>query len=120
MIMYKAQYLSPMIPSYNLEGTAAFFKNLLNFQIEMSTPDYFVLSKNNLTIHLLKAGKDIGQMEFYLEVDDVDSVWTFLSDKLQGIKVREPFDQNYGMREIHIAVPHTEALMFIGSVILPK
>ena len=64
MIMHKAQYLSPMIPSYNLEGTAAFFKDLLNFQIEMSTPDYFVLSKNNLTIHLLRAGKDTGFDKF--------------------------------------------------------
>ncbi len=113
--MYTARYLSPMIPSYNLEGTAAFFKDVLEFHIEMYSPHYLVLSKNNLTIHILRAGEDIGQMEFYLEVDDVDMVWTAIAAKLQGIKVREPFDRDYGMREIHIAVPHTEALMFIGS-----
>ena len=115
--MYTARYLSPMIPSYNIEGTIAFFKDVLDFHIEMSVPNYFVLSKNNLTIHILRAGEDIGQMEFYLEVDDVDAVWTAIGAKLKDIKVREPFDQDYGMREIHIAVPHTEALMFIGSTI---
>lgn len=39
---YKALYLSPMIPSFNLSETSGFFKD-------------------NLTIHILPAGQDIGQ-----------------------------------------------------------
>ncbi|MFM9839899.1 MAG: hypothetical protein ACKVOQ_16655 [Cyclobacteriaceae bacterium] len=116
--MYKALHLSPMIPSYNLEGTATFFKNLFDFKQEMDTPTYAILNKDGLSIHLLRAGVDIGQMEFYLEVDDVDVVWNSIKNKLEGIKVKEPFDRDYGMREIHIGVPHTNALLFVGSMII--
>jgi catechol 2,3-dioxygenase-like lactoylglutathione lyase family enzyme len=115
--MYKALHLSPMIPSYNLEETATFFKDLLGFAQEMDTPTYAILSKDGLTIHLLNAGTDIGQMEFYLEIDDVDTLWQSIKDKMTGIKVREPFDRDYGMREMHIVVPHTNTLLFVGSVI---
>ena len=31
--MYKAKYLSPMIPSHNIEKTVSFFKNSLDFKI---------------------------------------------------------------------------------------
>lgn len=113
--MYTATYLSPMVPSYNLEGTKQFFISLLGFGIEMDTPQYIILCKNGLTIHIIKAGTDIGQMEFYLEVDDIDTLWTFIQDKVEGLKVRAPFDREYGMREVHIHVPYTKTLLFIGQ-----
>ncbi len=37
MSTYKALYLSPMIPSYNLEETGKFFKDILNFIPHMET-----------------------------------------------------------------------------------
>jgi hypothetical protein len=40
-----------------------------------------------------------------------------MKDKLEDMKVREPFDQEYGMREIHIIVPGTKTLIFIGQEI---
>lgn len=115
--MYRAFHLSPMIPSCNLAGTATFFKDLLGFKQEMDTPTYAILSKDELTLHLLKAGEDIGEMEFYLEIDSVDALWNSIKDKLEGIKVKEPFDRDYGMREMHIVVPHTQTLLFVGSEI---
>jgi catechol 2,3-dioxygenase-like lactoylglutathione lyase family enzyme len=113
--MYKALFLSPMIPSYNLRETTYFFTDVLDFEVVRKEDMYGILIKDNLTIHLLPAGKDIGQMEFYLEVEDVDKVWEEISSKLKDIKHKAPFDQNYGMREIHIAVPQTNTLLFIGS-----
>lgn len=115
--MYKAVRLSPMIPSYNILGTSTFFKKFLGFAQEMDALGYAILSKDGLTIHLLNAGTNIGEMECYLEVDNVDAVWNSIKDKLDGIKVRAPFDREYGMREIHIALPHTNTLLFVGSVI---
>ena len=56
-------------------------------------------------------------MEFYLEVDDLDSVWNYIKDNLDGIKFKEPFDQNYGMKEIHLIIPMTKTLLFIGQAI---
>lgn len=115
--MYKAKKLSPMIPSFRLEKTVAFFTDVMGFTIARDDTTYFILYKDDVTVHLLRAGTDIGEMEFYLEVDDVDGVWRSIKDKLAGLKVKAPFNQEYGMREIHILVPETKTLMFIGQVI---
>ncbi len=70
--MYKALHLSPMIPSYEVEKTARFFTSLLGFRIARDESNYKILSRDDLTIHIMNAGTDIGQMEFYLEVDQRD------------------------------------------------
>ena len=115
--MYKAKYLSPMIPSFNIEKTVSFFTNLLDFKIGRDEKTYVILYKDHLTVHILRAGTDIGEMEFYFQVDDLDAVWNNMKDKLEGIKVKEPFNQDYGMREAHIIIPETKTLMFIGQEI---
>ena len=113
--MVQALYLSPMIPSYNLMETGNFFKNVLNFNSVLDTETYAVLQRNNLTVHLLRAGENIGQMEIYLEVDNVDELWNSIEKKLEGLKTKAPFDQDYGMREVHIEIPFTKTLLFIGQ-----
>lgn len=117
MSNYKALYLSPMIPSFNIEETVRFFKDILGFFPVIDTVNYAIYKKDNLTIHILRAGQEIGQMEFYLEVDNVDNLWFQIKDKLNGLKIREPFNQDYGMREIHIGIPQTNTLLFIGQEI---
>lgn len=117
--MYQAKFLSPMIPSRNLNVTGEFFTNILGFTAVMDTEKYAIYEKNNLTVHLLPAGEGIGQMEFYLEVDSVDTLWAAIAGKVQHLKHRPPFDREYGMREIHITIPETNTLLFIGQEI-PK
>jgi len=114
--MYKALYLSPMIPSYNIQETSNFFKDLFSFTAAREERGYAILYKDSQTIHLLNAG-DIGEMEFYLEVDDLDGLWDSIKDKLGGIKTRAPFDREYGMREFHVIIPHTKTLMFVGQAL---
>ncbi len=116
--MYIAKQLSPMIPSYDLDRTVSFFLNLLDFKIARDDKTYFILYKDNLTVHIQRAGTDIGEMSFYLVVDDIEKVWQGMKDKLGDMKVREPFDREYGMREIHVIVPATKTLMFIGQEIV--
>ena len=115
MNTYKALYLSPMIPSFNMNETVHFFKDLLGFSSRMHTESYAVYQKDNLTVHILQAGADIGQMEFYLEVDNIDELWLSIRDKIKGLHVKEPFNREYGMREIHIEIPQTKTLLFIGQ-----
>jgi hypothetical protein len=115
--MYKATHLSPMIPSFNIGNTVSFFIDMLKFEILRDGKTYVVLQKNNLTIHILRAGTNIGEMEFYLEVDDIQSVWNHIEHKLDGIKFKEPFNQPYGMKEIHLIIPDTKTLLFIGQAI---
>jgi hypothetical protein len=116
--MYTATYLSPMIPSYNIEKTVSFFLELLDFKVGRDDKTYMILYKDNLTLHIQRAGSDIGEMSFYLTVDDVDAVWNGMKDKIGDLKVKEPFDRDYGMREIHVIVPETKTLMFIGQQIV--
>jgi uncharacterized protein YjbK len=115
--MYKARYLSPMIPSFDIAKTASFFIDSLKFEIRRNDKTYVILQKDNLAIHILRAGKDSGEMEFYLEVDNLQSIWNHIKDNLDGVKVKEPFDQTYGMREIHLVIPMTKTLLFIGQQI---
>jgi hypothetical protein len=113
----KALFLSPMIPSYDLQVTGQFFKDVLSFSTVMDTEEYAIYIKDNLTIHILKAGTDIGQMEFYLEIDDIDGFWNSIKGKVIGLNYRELFNREYGMREVHIEVPQTKTLLFIGQQI---
>lgn len=115
--MYKALYLSPMVPTTNAVETSRFFVDVLGFESFRLESGYTILTKDGLTLHLLPAGEDIGQTEFYLEVDDVDAVWEGMKDKIAGLRFREPFDRDYGMREIHIDIPETNTLLFIGQTI---
>lgn len=54
-------------------------------------------------------------MEFYFEVDDIEAVWDYMKDKLSDIKFKPPLNREYGMREVHIVIPETKALLFIGQ-----
>ncbi len=115
--MYKALYLSPMLPSFNIRETLLFFTDILKFNIERDDKTYVIILRNNLTVHILQAGTKIGQMEFYLEIDGLDELWNSIKDKLEGIKVRPPFERDYGMKEFHVGIPQTNALLFVGQEI---
>lgn len=114
--MYTAKYISPMIPSFDIEKTVLFFIDLLNFEVVRKEKGYAILQKNNLSIHILNAGDDIGEMEFYMEVDNIDAIWNYIKDKLHEIKCKAPFEQPYGMKEIHLIIPDTKTLLFIGQI----
>lgn len=115
--MAKALHLSPMIPSFDLGITGAFFTKVLGFKEGMNTEQYAIYYRDGCTVHVLRAGENIGQMECYLEVDNVDELWEQVKEKLAGIRVRPPFDRDYGMREMHLAIPQTNALLFIGHTL---
>ncbi len=115
--MYKALHLSPMIPSHKVEETSRFFREIFSFKDVRIEKSYAILSKDNLSIHILPAGNNIGQMEFYLEVDDIDVLWKSIEEKLKDMRVRSPFNREYGMREFHVEIPHTNTLLFVGQVI---
>src|ERR1700761_2914383 len=117
--MSKVNYLSPMVPSYNILETVKFFVDLLDFEIVRDDVTYVIIHKDGHLVHFLRAGEDIGEMEFYVEVDDVDKIWETKQQMLEDVKVRPPFDREYGMREMHIIIPHTKTLMFLGQPIKP-
>lgn len=113
--MYKALYISPMIPSSNLKETTLFFTELFNFKIHLNDLNYTIIYKDNLTIHISQSDEHLNELEFYLQVDNIDYLWNSIKDQLKHLKVKAPFDQEYGMREFHIEVPFTKAIMFVGQ-----
>ena len=115
--MYNALYLSPMVPSSNIKGTVSFFVDFFQFKIGLDDPSYVILFKNNLTIHIGQSDSHINELEFYLEVDNLEELWNSIKDQVNDLKINEPFNQEYGMREFHIAVPHTKTVMFVGQEI---
>lgn len=115
--MARILFLSPMVPSFDLDKTVEFFCGPLGFELVFSSPTYRICGRDGLTVHFLRAGEDIGQMEFYLEVDDLDSIWERLSAVASEFRHKPPHVRDYGMREIHIGVPHTNCLLFIGQAI---
>jgi catechol 2,3-dioxygenase-like lactoylglutathione lyase family enzyme len=114
--MYQAFQLSPMIPSFDVRATVSFFTDVLSFSVVRDEGSYVILMKDNSMVHIQRAG-DIGEMSCYLAVDDIDVLWASMEDKIKKLKVRAPFDRDYGMREVHIIVPETKTLLFIGQAI---
>lgn len=114
--MYQALYIIPIIPSFNIEETARFFRDLLGFSTFLDYGNYVILYKDSSTVHICEAIDTTGEMSFYFEIDNVDGLWAEIRGRLYGITTaKAPFDQHYGMREIHLLVPNTKALMIIGQ-----
>ena len=109
-----------MVPSTNVAKTAEFLQDALGFSVRILDSEYAICTRDGLSLHLLPAGDDVGQMEFYLEVDDVDSMWLQIEPFVKNLRHKPPFDRPYMMREVHIDLPHTKALMFIGMEIKPS
>ncbi len=113
--MYQVTRLSPMLPSRDIAITRDFFCDVLKFSAVINAEEYCVVAMGDYEIHIQKASGEISQMSFYMTVDNLDSVWSLFQGNTDDLNIRPPFTQPYGMRELHVVVPETEALMFIGQ-----
>ena len=111
---FSLRQCSPMIPSENLDLSMAFFTDLLGFEVRMDG-EYGIVEKDGFAVHLSPAEDEPPQMSCYLEVDDLDTVWAKLEPQSDLLEMRPPFNRPYGMREVHVIVPATAALLFIGQ-----
>ncbi|HMO63357.1 MAG TPA: hypothetical protein PKC39_13775 [Ferruginibacter sp.] len=115
--MYKVLFLSPMVPSQQMKATADFFSYALDFELALDTPEHIIMSRNNLTLHIIPAGETAGETAFYLQVDDLDDFWDTVKGKMDEAKVDGLFHRSTGMKELVIHVPHTHALLHVGQAI---
>lgn len=79
------------------------------------TPDYAIVRTADTELHLQTSQGEPNQMSLYLLVESADAFWDALKEKKGELKVKPPFDQEYGMREVHLILPHTNTLVFIGE-----
>ena len=112
--------ISPMLAVSDIDETLDFYTGLLGFSVSMKSPEYAIVERDGATIHFMKAADESvmqavrGHTEIYMEVDDIRSLWEHVDVHRGSHKIRDLFDQSYGMTEFHIGDPNG-CLVFVGQ-----
>ena len=120
---YTAKTLSPVLPVEDMSRTIAFYRDVLGFAAMVESTDYTVMTRGGATVHLTKAPSEEvltalrGRVSIYLEVENIADLWTSVSQLKGKYRIRDLFDQPYGMREFHIVDPGG-CLVFVGEEVL--
>ncbi len=115
-----AKRISPMLAAANMEETLAFYQDVLGFTPRMKSPGYLIVERDGQTIHFQKAASEEvmncvrGHAEIYIEVSGIHSLWEHVKTFKNRYRIRDLFDQEYGMTEFHIADPN-DCLVFVGE-----
>ncbi len=113
--MINIEQTIPHIPSKNMGKTIDFMVIVFGFKSSSYIEHYSELSLGNNVLGILASEGEPNQQSIYLKVSDVDIWWANAKSKLKNIETKTPFDQAYGMREVHLVIPETNTLLFIGS-----
>jgi len=111
------EQITPHIPSEDMNETINFMVDVLGFKSTRHTDFYCELSLGCHVIGVLSSDGEPNQQSIYLRVKDIDILWADIRDKLDTEHQQRPFNRDYGMREIHLIVPGTATLLFVGSAI---
>ena|SRR5210317_1995407 len=103
------------IPSRMPEVTKEFFLEVLGFKTDFEHGSYIELDKEGLLLGIQKSPGEPNQQSIYLRMEGLDSFWESQKVNLSKYNAREPFIQEYGMKEIHVVAPETNTLLFIGE-----
>lgn len=113
--MVKVEKVIPHIPSVNIQKTVEFMASIFGTTSEAQSELYSEVYLDGNTIGVLASQGEPNQQSVYLQVDDVDAIWEDKQSELEAIQAKAPFTQAYGMREVHLVIPETRTLLFIGS-----
>jgi predicted enzyme related to lactoylglutathione lyase len=112
--------ISPMLAVADMDQTLDFYTILLGFSVSMKSPEYSIVERDGSTIHFMKAADESvmqavrGHTEIYIEVDDIQTLWEHVDAHRGSHKIKDLFDQSYGMTEFHIGDPN-DCLVFVGQ-----
>jgi catechol 2,3-dioxygenase-like lactoylglutathione lyase family enzyme len=115
--------ITPFVPRSSLDKQVAFYRDVLGFTVEFRDGNYAFLRRDRVALRLLEVECDIDlhaperEQSFYIDVDDVDALYAELAPRLAplpGGRVRAPFDQPYGQRELHV-MDEDCCLVFFGQ-----
>jgi len=113
--------LSPILPVAEMAVTAAFYKEVLGFEVAREAERYTILRRGAASLHLTLAAPGVlekvgGNMSIYLRVEKIESLWAHVAQFKGRYQIRDLFDRDYGMREFHIIDPDG-CLVFVGQSI---
>jgi len=117
---YTAKKISPMLAVADMEETLAFYRDILGFTTKMRSPDYSIVERDGQTIHFMKAASEEvmrcvrGHTEIYIEVANIASLWKHVKTFKDRYHMRDLFERDYGMTELHIEDPNG-CLVFVGE-----
>ncbi|MGH9539871.1 MAG: VOC family protein [Terriglobales bacterium] len=115
-----AKRISPMLAVADMDETVTFYQNVLGFAPTMKSPGYSIVARDGQTIHFMKADSEEvmncvrGHTEVYIEVSGIATLWEHVKTFKDRYKIRDLFEQEYGMTEFHIGDPN-ECLVFVGE-----
>lgn len=113
--MENLESVTPHIPSKNMKESIDFMVDAFGFNSINHNDHYSELISGNQILGIVQAHGEPNQQSIYLRVKGVDELWSKIKSKLEKVEHKAPFNQEYGMREIHIVVPGTNTLLFVGS-----
>ncbi len=125
--MAQIKDIAPMVPVRDVEKTAKFYEDILDFKTRFIAEDksFGIVEHSGCAIHLQKTDDDAAlkataeQIASYVWVEDLDELYNSLKGGLDGLpegRFRKPFNQPYGMREFHVKDPDG-FLLFFGEYI---
>ena len=109
--------VTPHIPSKNMKESISFMVEAFGFESLNYSEFYSELHSGNQILGIIQTQGEPNEQSIYLRVKDVDALWLKIKSKLEKAKPKAPFNQEYNMREIHVVIPGTNTLLFIGSPI---
>jgi len=103
-----------------MDETLAFYQEVLGFTPVRQSPDYSIVQRDGLTIHLQRAADATvlrsmrEHTEIYIEVRGIRAIWEHVRAFKGRYKIRDLFDREYGMTEFHIIDP-SGVLVFVAE-----
>ncbi|MEM7525277.1 MAG: VOC family protein [Pseudomonadota bacterium] len=115
--------IAPLVPVSDLAASLAFYRDVLGFEvlIDAAEHSYAMVGRGDARIGL-QANADAAALEAtrtnlaaYVLVDDIDALWSEISPRCASLprtRVRPPFMQDYGVKELHLKDPDGFLMLF--------
>ncbi|MBY0420945.1 MAG: VOC family protein [Parvularculaceae bacterium] len=121
----EVRQITPFMHVADLEAALAFLTGVVGFTVTYREPGYAYLTLGPAALRVLESEEGAAQtgtrgFRYYLDVADVDAVFTALKPRLATLPERDvvgPRDQPYGQRELILLAPDGDCLVF-GSPIV--
>jgi hypothetical protein len=107
-----AEDIMAFVPAQGRYDDAIRFYEVIGFEVDFRSDSISVIRKDQCRFFLQNVAWAGARDNFmmYLEVNDLDAWWEMLSglnlsEKFDGVRIRDPEDYPWGKREIHLIDP---------------
>lgn len=120
----QVRQITPFMHVSDIEAAVRFLTEIIGFEVLYQKSGYAYLQLGPAGLRVLEAEEGCAVQgsrgfRYYLDVDDVDAVYTSLRPKLATLPQSDvfgPIDQSYGQRELIILAPDGDLLVFGAAI----